>query len=449
MSTFSVGGLGTGIDYTTMIEQIIKLERRPLQLKASRQQGFQTKISRFGELSSLLDKLKTASNGLNTSANFYTRQATASNRDVVNVSASSSAVQGNYSVVVNQLAQAHRIASSSIADANAPVAGASGNFSFTVGGGEEISVAVNENTTLNQLAAAINAATDQADASVINDGTGFRLVLKSTATGAGNAITVTQNDTSIGLPTGGVSGGQVLQVAQDAVFSIDGLTMTRSTNNIDGAIRGVSLTLKSVGTSNISIANDTGSIQEKIQSFVDAYNEVARFVSANTSFNSQTGVAGAFLGESTAREVVGRLQMIFGGRVEGLPDNLSSLAHIGISTQRDGTLKLDTAVLSERLESDLSGVARIFTSENGVAASVSRQVDLAINSSTGSITFRTKGLQSIVSRITNEIERGEANLKKREENLLGQFSRLEALMTQFQSNASALSGIIGALNNNR
>ena len=437
MATFSVGGLMSGIDYNSMIQQIMKLEHRPLDLKADRQKVFQTKISSYGELSSLLSKLKSAADGLKTDSSFYTRKAEAGNKDVLNVSASASAAEGNYSVVVNKLAQAHRIASSGVADGNATVASGAGSFTFSVGSGEAVTVDVNETTTLNDLAAAINSKKGSGvEASVINDGTNSRLVLKSTSSGKDSEITVTENGTNL------FSGGQTLQDAQDAEFSIDGLSMTRSSNNIEGAINGVSITLKSVGTSTVSVTNDSEAIKGKIQSFVDTYNDVVRFVARNVSYDSKTGVSGAFTGESTARDVVNQLKGIFGTQVDGLSESLNSLAHIGVSTQRDGTLKLDATVLADKMSSDLDSVSKIFSGDDGIAGAIGKYVDGATNSSSGSLTFRTKSLQSIVTRLSDEIERGEANLKKREESLLLQFSKLEGLMTQYSSLGSSLSSML-------
>ncbi|MCL1925801.1 MAG: flagellar filament capping protein FliD [Syntrophorhabdaceae bacterium] len=436
MATFSVGGIMSGIDYDTMIQQIIKLEHRPLDLKADRQKVFQTKISSYGELSSLLGKFKSAADGLKTGTDFYARKAEAGNKDVINVSASPSAAEGNYSVVVNKLAQAHRIASSGVADGNTVIASGAGSFAFKVGGGEEVSVDVNETTTLNDLAAAINSKTGSGvEASVINDGTNSRLVLKSASTGSTSEITITENGTNL------FSGGQTLQEAQDAEFSIDGLSMTRSSNNIEGAISGVSITLKNVGSSTISVTNDSEAIQKKIQSFVDAYNDVVKFVSKNVSYDSKTGVSGAFTGESTARDVVNKLRGILGTQVGGLSESLSSLSQIGVSTQRDGTLKLDTTVLAGKIASDIDGVSKIFSGENGIAGAVGKYVDEATNSS-GVLSFRTKSLQSIVTRLSDEIERGEANLKKREENLILQFAKLEGMMTQYSSLGSSLASML-------
>lgn len=444
MSTFSVSGLISGIDYNSMIEQIIELERQPVALKEERQEAYQTKISKYGELSSLLDTLKAASEGLKTSTDFAARTAEASDEDVCNVTASSTASEGNYSVVVTRLAQAYRAASSAVASETATIASGSGNFSFQVGTGDAITVAVDATTTLTDLAAAINTATDDAEASVINDGTGYRLVLKSAASGAANGITVTANGTTLGMPTGPVSGGQVLQAAQDAVFTIDGLPMTRSSNNVEGAISGVSITLKSEGTSTLSVTNDTGAIQEKVTAFVDAYNAVVTLYSSNVAYNPDTDTASAFTGESTARDLVNRMQSILGNRVSGLSEGLHVFSQIGISTESDGTLKIDATVLADKLATDLDGVSDLFNAEGGVASSMYDYLDQVTDTISGSIASRTKGLNTIVSKLSDEIELAEARLEKREEDLIARFAKLESIMSAYSTQTSYLSSILSS-----
>jgi hypothetical protein len=112
--------------------------------------------------------------------------------------------------------------------------------------------------------------------------------------------------------------------------------MTRSSNNVEGAISGVSITLKSEGTSKLSVMNDTAAIQEKITAFVDAYNAVVTLVSDNTAYNSETGTASAFLGEATARDIVNRLQGIIGSRVPGLQEGLRNSPRSGSPPSRTG-----------------------------------------------------------------------------------------------------------------
>lgn len=444
MSTFSVSGLVSGIDYNSMIEQLVELERRPIAVKEERQEAYEKKISKYGELSSLLETLQTSAEGLKSRAGFYARAAEAGDASVCNVTASSLASEGNYQLEITQLAQAHRIASSAVEAGDAAVASGSGNFSFRVGDGDAITVAVDGTTTLEGLAAAVNTATDQADASVIHDGTGYRLVLKSRLPGAENAIEVTENATSLGLPTGPVSGGQQLQAAQDAVFTIDGLAMTRGTNTVEGAVEGVSITLKTTGTSSLSVTNDTAAIREKITAFVDACNAVVTMVSSNVAYDADAGTASAFTGESTARDIVNRLQSILGTRVTGLSEGLHVFSQIGIKTGSDGTLTIDQAVLEETLASDLEGVSDLFNAAGGLAVSVHDYVDQVTDTISGSITTRTKGLDAIVSRLADEIDQAEARLEETEEDLVARFAKLEAIMSEYSSQASYITSLFSS-----
>ncbi|HEX7524568.1 MAG TPA: flagellar filament capping protein FliD, partial [Candidatus Deferrimicrobium sp.] len=355
MSTFSVSGLTSGIDYNTMIDQIMKLERQPETRMQTQQAAYNKTISVYGDLSSKLAALKTAAEGLKTTTSFYARTASSSDATVFDATAASSAAAGNYSITVTALAQAHRVASSPVAAESSTVSVASGNFSFHVGAaGTMTTVAVDTTTTLANLRDAINAQNGDAEASIIYDGTGYRLALTSKTSGAVNAITVTENVTSLGLPTGPVAGGTQLQAAQDAAFSIDTLSMTRSTNTFSDAIGGVTITMKKGGTSTLSVTTDTAAIQKKIEGFVSAYNDIVSLVSTNATYDTKTNIGGPLSGESTARDVMSRLQEILGSRVAGLPDGLRALSQIGIKTGNDGTLSIDSAVLSDKIAKNLA-----------------------------------------------------------------------------------------------
>ena len=113
----------------------------------------------------------------------------------------------------------------------------------------------------------------------------------------------------------------------------------------------------------------------------------------------KTNKGGPLTGESTARDVVSRLQAIIGSRVEGLPDGLRVLSQIGIKTGRDGKLSIDSAVLSDKIATNLAGVSDLFNATGGVADTVWDYADQATDAITGSLTYRTKGLGTIVSKI--------------------------------------------------
>jgi flagellar hook-associated protein 2 len=448
MSTFSVSGLTSGIDYNTMIDQIMALERKPITRMQAQQAEYNKTISVYGDLSSKLAALKTAAEGLKTATSFYAMTAASSDATVFGATAGSSAAAGNYTVTVTALAQAHRIASSPVADESTTVSVAGGNYSFHVGAaGATTTVAVDATTTLANLRDAINSMNGDAAASIINDGTGYRLVLTSRTSGAENPITVTENATSLGLPTGPVAGGTELQAAQDAAFSIDTLSMTRSTNTFADAIGGVTITLTKAGSGTLSVTNDTDTIRKKIEGFVAAYNDIVTLVSTNAMYDTATNKGGPLTGESTARDVVSRLQAIIGTRVEGLPEGMRVLSQIGVKTGNDGKLTIDGSVLADKLATNLSGVSDLFNATGGLANTVWEYADQTTDAITGSLAYRTKGIGAIVSRFNTDISKVEARLTKEEEDLRAQFSKLEALLSTISAQSSFLTSL--ALPTNR
>jgi len=441
-STFSVSGLSSGIDYNTMIDQIMKLERQPITRMQSRQADYNKTISVYGDLSSKLAALKTAAEGLKTATGFYARTASSSDATVFSATAASSAAAGNYSIAVTALAQAHRVASSPVAAESDTVSVASGNFSFHVGtAGDTTTVAVDATTTLANLRDAINTMNGDAEATIINDGTGYRLVLTSKTSGVSNPITVTENVTSLGLPTGPVAGGIQLQAAQDAAFSIDTLSMTRSTNTFADAIGGVTITLTKGGSGTLSVTNDTAAIKEKIEGFVTAYNDIVSLVSTNAIYDTTTKKGGPLTGESSARDVVTRLQAIIGNRVAELPEGLRVLSQIGIKTGTDGKLSIDSSVLTDKIATNLAGVSDLFNATGGVANSVWDYADQATDTISGAITYRTKGLGTIVSKINDDISKVEARLAKEETELRARFAKLEALLSTISAQSSFLTSL--------
>jgi flagellar hook-associated protein 2 len=448
VATFSVGGLMSGINYNEMIDQIMTLERKPITLMQGRQTDYNKKISVYGDLSSKLAALKTAAEGMKTATSFYARAAASSDATVFGATAASSAAAGNYSITVTALAQAHRVASSPVAAETSTVSVASGNFSFHVGAaGATTTVAVDATTTLANLRDAINAQNGDAEATIINDGTGYRLVLTSRTSGVDNPVTVTENVTSLGLPTGPVAGGTQLQAAQDAAFSIDTLSMTRSANTFADAIGGVTITLTKAGSGTLSVTNDTEAIRKKIEEFVSAYNDIVSLVSTNAIYNTTTKKGGPLTGESTARDVVSRLQAIIGSRVAGLPEELRVLSQIGLKTGTDGKLTIDSTVLTDKIATNLAGVSDLFNATGGVADTVWDYADQATDAISGSLAYRTKGLGTIVSKIASDISRVEAKLAKEETALRARFAKLEALLGTLTSQSSFLTSLALPTNN--
>ena len=201
-------GLISGINADSIIAQVQAAEQKPIQLLQDRQTGYQNQISAVVALNAKLSTFAAVATSVNNPANFNTRTANATKTptgvSVLSASTDSTATNGSYTVLVQQLAQAQKQASQGFVDQNTTaVASGAGTFKFKVGSsGTEYSVAVSASTTLQGLRDAINSAAGSVTATIINDGTGsnpYRLVLTANASGADNTIALTNNDTTLDL----------------------------------------------------------------------------------------------------------------------------------------------------------------------------------------------------------------------------------------------------------
>ena len=153
------------------------------------------------------------------------------------------------------------------------------------------------------------------------------------------------------------------QSAQDAVISVNGLSVSRESNVVSGAIPGVTLNLKQIDIGNpvqVAISNQNVSeAQDNIKSFVDGFNELASVFSGLTQYGGEGGTNGVLLGDTVSRNILQQVRRELGGVIDN-GGSFNSLSSIGISTNRDGSLTLDSSVLSSALKSDFDSVAKLF-----------------------------------------------------------------------------------------
>lgn len=206
MGIVSSTGLSSGINYQELIAKTLEIEQRPIKLLEERKTSLSTISAEYTKLSTTLSSLKASSSALADIAAFNPNTLSVSKTsggvELLTATASRTASEGLHQVTVNQLAQAHSLASQGFVDSTTTgVASSSGTFTFRVGsGGKETSVSVNSATTLTQLRDAINNANGDAKASILNDGSAtnpYRLVLTSKKTGLARDITITSNPTTL------------------------------------------------------------------------------------------------------------------------------------------------------------------------------------------------------------------------------------------------------------
>lgn len=458
MSIVTSVGLNSGIDYEKLISGMLELARQPITRLEDKQSAYNEKISVYGILSSKLSTLKSTIDKLRTSSNFYVKTCSVSDSTILDASANSDAIVGVYLIEPHstagkiQLASSDRRTGTSVVTSPTSVINGSGSnkvFEYTYAGTTR-TLTIADQTTLEGLRDIINNDSDNpgVTASLLQVSTNdYRLVLTGKDTGASNTITITSNTTLDGN-NGTVDFRNTAftsSTAQDAKFRIGGVDITRNSNTITDAIPGVSFTLKkeSTGSVTISVANDITHIRQNIQSFVDAYNDVVSYVSSNSDYDITTKTGGPLFGESTPKSVLNKLRSIITSRVTGLPEDLRTLSQIGISTNRDGTIALNTTTLDSKLFTNLQGVADLFTdSTNGIANQVYDYIDTVNDPIDGSITIKIDGLESIVEDISDEITELEEELNRTEENLRRQFASLEALLGNLTSQGAFLTNLI-------
>ena len=289
-----------------------------------------------------------------------------SNSDVFTASASGSVSPASYDIEVDHLASAHKLATAAFANKTDPVGTGELTFRFGTydGAADEFTANPDKaigtvtidgtNNSLQGIRDAVNAADIGVSASIVNDGSGYRLLFKSDDTGAANSLEITVDDTgdnkdrdNAGLsllaydPTRDAGNGKNLietSEALDALFSIDGLQMTRSGNSVSGAIEGVTLELKgetSGSPERLSVDHDLGGIKTAVRDFVSGYNTLTGSLEYLAGYNAAEQKGGVLMGDSITRSITSQMRNILTGAVNGLSGQYTALSQLGISTQLD------------------------------------------------------------------------------------------------------------------
>lgn len=430
--TFS--GLGSGIDTASIVEALMKIERQPIDRINTQKSQLTAKQGVVQEINGYLTTLRDAAAKLYAVDAFQSKTATSADASVVTAQAGASAPTGTYNVVVTALAQAHTTASVA-----SPALTPGDALDITVGG-NTASVAVQAGDTLQTLADRINGTDDVGvSASVVNG----KLVLIARESGAAGAMT-------LGGSAAAALGFTTTQPGQDAAATINGLPVTSEGNVITGAIAGVDLTLGKVGATTVTVGADTASSVKTAKAFVDAYNALMSNVKLATSYDPATKNAGTLQGDQTIAGLASQLRNIAGGSVPG-QGAYDSLAQIGITSARDGTLTLDESAFAAALTADPTAVSRLFAADDGVPGvgpgdGIARQIqDFANSYSTQTLAAQLTGFTSSLSRLDDRITSLEALMDLREARLKAQFTAMNTAVAQFQAQGSDLAAQLARL----
>jgi len=356
----SFGGIATGLDTQSIIAALVGIRRRPISLLAAQQSGFENLKTRYGTLKNKLEALKNAADALRNSSDFLSFSSSVSDETVLSAVAGGSASPGSFTVNVTALAKAESEGSTGFADFDTTPLG-TGTLKITLAGTEHDIVIGSGEDTLEGLRNAINDADIGVTATVVNQGSGstpYKLVVTADDTGSANAISFSDDQGGAGLAA--TLSFTNLTAASDAVASVNGLSITRSTNTIDDVVPGITLNLLNTGTSTVTTTSDADGIKEKIKTYVGVHSDLMSFINAEIQVSELTDRAGVFNGESTVRNIKNQILSQYG--LSGFPGGtFGTLGEVGISVAKDGTLTFDEAKFDAAAESDLAGLTSLFT----------------------------------------------------------------------------------------
>lgn len=379
----------TSVDWSALIEsQVASKMARATSIQTTITSN-ETKIAAYQSVQTLLSTLATSTsslassivNALSSSA-FGARSATISATGDVSASSALSmsigtgAATGDHTLTISQVATAQKVVGTAVADQTAAL-GSSGTFSIGLAGGSSVEVAVTSDMSLQDVADAINAqtSTSNVQASVIQvSSSQFELVLSGTEDAADIETSSVSGDdvmNKLGITDSSGAFANVLQTARPANFTLDGVALTRNTNDISDVLSGVTFNLlqatPSGSTLNISIEPDTSAIQTAVESFVQDYNAFREYAATQQQLDTSGSVSSTsvLFGDGTLRSITTQMEAALNQTVGGL-----SLSDLGLSFSDTNDLELDTNVLSSVLTNNLDGVMSLLASRTTTSSSV-------------------------------------------------------------------------------
>lgn len=435
MANASIGGLASGLDTATLIDQFMSIEAAPQTKLKTSLASQQKDLKTLQDLNARIASLTTAAKALTTGDAWQPLTATSSSTALVATATTGSAA-GSYDVTVNRLASTHRLTyGTPVAPTASVVTGP-----VTLTRGSETQTIAPDDDTLAGLVSALNRSGTGVRATTVtlDDGT-QRLMVTSVTPGAAGAFTLSGVD-GLGSATARAGADAEIQIGQDTVHS--------ATNTFSGVVPGLTLTATAAAvgqTVQVDVAVDTSSMQTKVKALVDQVNSALTTIDTLTKYDASTKTSGPLSGDSGVRSLRNALlDSIY-------PTDGSSLASIGLQTDRSGKLVLDTAAFATAYAADPAKVAAAFTAGTtstaapGFAERLRSAAAGASDSYTGTLTAAITGRGTAITRTQDTISAWDTRLEMKRTTLTRQFTAMETALNQMNSQSQWLAGQISSL----
>ena len=443
-STSALSGLlsalnngSTGIDVNSAVASVIYADRAPERVWQAQQATLNSQTSALQQLESEASAVTVALQSLgDANGTFSSVITTSSNTGIVTASAAAGTPPGNHTVEVDSLAVTgsaysteQSSSSATLPSGSIALTGATGSSTFATGSGGA--------ATLDDLAAAINTASLGVNASVVNDANGARLALVASSPGTAGDFSIT-SDTGLQLTK---------TAAQNASLIVDGVPVSSSSNTVTGAVAGLTLNLQgaSQGTQvSVGVTADNSSIETAVATFTNAYNTLIKDLNSQFTFDSSTSSEGILSSDSTARAL--QNDVLSAANLSVGSGTFTSLASLGISTNQDGTLSVDSQALSSALSTDPQGVSDFFqgtSSDTGFASSVISTFSNYTDPSQGSFTVDLQSLASENQDLTDQTNTFELYIATQQTVLTAEYNNANIALQQLPQQIKQVDALLG------
>jgi flagellar hook-associated protein 2 len=439
--SFGSATSGQGFDVATTVTQILASEK-------AIETPWNNQLAALKAQDAVLTSLGTDLSALSTSllaltdfqGVFAAKLGSSSNTNVLDLtSASATAVTGSHAIEITQLAQTSSNASTAVSAANNTLSG-----TLTIQGHTFNVDSADNNNTLSSLSAAINAAAIGVTASVITDSSGSRLSIVSGTSGAAGQLTISASltDASSNPVTFPSTSGQV---GQDAKLTVDGVSVTNSSNTVTTVIPGITFQLLALSTApvQVQITDDTTSIGTAISSFVSAYNKVIGDINTQ-ELSSAGGSPPPLLGSPVLAQLQGGLTgSLFTGAASG---SISYITQLGISMNNDGTLTLNGDTLNSALNSHLADVTGFLQNSASFGQKMSTTLNnLGTQAPNGSIYLAQQQNAAQETALNTDISNEETLLAAQSTQLTNQLNAANQILQSIPSQLSQVNEIYSAI----
>lgn len=391
-------GAGSGIDTTSLVTQLTEIERAaPQERIDSAVEKTEAQISDFGLIKSALATLQDAAQVLVDPEGLFSKSASfTESTAIVPTELDTDVLTGTYAFEVTTIAQSQSLSSTTFSATTDAVG--EGTLTFKFGDWDAGVTTFTEDTTTtsktvtidstnNTLAGlrdAINDGDFGVQASIVNDGTNLRLLITAES-GENKQLEITVSESG-GSPTNNdasdlsrfafnASGSQLTQnqAGVDATLSVNGLSITRSSNKVDDVVDGLSLDLLKASPGeivNVTVTDDKAFAEQNIRDFVDAYNTFLETIEPAVGFDEENEVRGSLANDALSKSILSQIRTDISSAIPGLTGTtFTTLTTIGIRTELDGTLSIDEDDFEDALDDNFEDLQKLLAPQTSSTAS--------------------------------------------------------------------------------